>query len=174
MKATLIYLKHFLVVSVMILVVGFVAIVSQKGSIGFGKDTLAHKVGGEGPHLFYDDNHISSLSIKGGREQGFYIEEKQTDVGEPIDISVYFPLDNSRFSFQTIPTPAPTATPVHYTDNQPIFAISDLEGNYKAFRDMLVASKIVDQQLNWSFGKGHLVLIGDMVDRGDSIGFFVF
>ncbi|MBU3006118.1 metallophosphoesterase [Paraglaciecola arctica] len=166
MKAILIYLKHFLVVSAMILGVGFVVIVSQKGSIGFGKDTLAHKVGGEGPHLFYEDNYISSLTIKGGREQGFFIEETQTTVGEPIDISVYFPFDDSRFSFQT--TPKPTATPVHYTDNQPIFALSDLEGNYKAFRDMLLTSEIVDKQLNWSFGEGHLVLIGDMVDRGDS------
>ena len=34
---------------------------------------------------------------------------------------------------------------------------------------MLQATGVVDNKLNWSFGNGHLVLVGDFVDRGDMV-----
>ncbi|WP_262697032.1 metallophosphoesterase [Pontibacter oryzae] len=46
--------------------------------------------------------------------------------------------------------------------------MSDVESGYKTFRDFLINSKVVDHNLNWTFGKGHLVLLGDFVDRGFS------
>lgn len=53
-----------------------------------------------------------------------------------------------------------------FTDGQPIIAISDIEGNYLAFRDFLIGNQVIDQDLNWTFNQGHLVLVGDFVDRG--------
>jgi hypothetical protein len=44
--------------------------------------------------------------------------------------------------------------------------LSDIEGNFTAFRKLLQASKVIDEDLNWTFGDGHLVLIGDFFDRG--------
>jgi len=44
--------------------------------------------------------------------------------------------------------------------------ISDIEGNFAALRKLLVANKVIDENFNWTFGEGHLLFIGDFVDRG--------
>lgn len=47
--------------------------------------------------------------------------------------------------------------------------ISDIEGNFKAFRKLLQVAGVIDENFNWIFGEGHLVLTGDFVDRGDHV-----
>jgi hypothetical protein len=44
--------------------------------------------------------------------------------------------------------------------------ISDIEGNFGAFKKLLLAAGVINEQYDWTFGKGHLLLIGDFVDRG--------
>jgi cytochrome oxidase Cu insertion factor (SCO1/SenC/PrrC family) len=53
-----------------------------------------------------------------------------------------------------------------YTEPDKLFALSDIEGNFRAFRELLQANKIIDKDFNWTFGNGHLVFAGDMFDRG--------
>ena len=50
-----------------------------------------------------------------------------------------------------------------------MYIVSDIEGNFAAFRKLLVAAKIIDADYNWTFGNGHLVLTGDFVDRGSQV-----
>ncbi len=50
-----------------------------------------------------------------------------------------------------------------------IFATSDIEGNYYALTKLLIGNGIVDEKLNWTFWKNHLVFDGDMVDRGEYV-----
>ena len=47
--------------------------------------------------------------------------------------------------------------------------ISDIEGNFDAFRKLLLAGKVIDEKFEWTFGDGHLVLAGDFFDRGDQV-----
>jgi hypothetical protein len=47
--------------------------------------------------------------------------------------------------------------------------ISDIEGNFGAFRKLLQNSGVIDKDFNWTFGNGHLVLTGDFFDRGDRV-----
>jgi len=47
-----------------------------------------------------------------------------------------------------------------------MMAISDLEGNYQNAITFLQNSKVIDAKGKWAFGDGHLVLDGDLVDRG--------
>ena len=48
-------------------------------------------------------------------------------------------------------------------------AISDIEGSFGQFRKLLQANKVIDANYNWTFGDGHLVLIGDFFDRGNQV-----
>jgi hypothetical protein len=48
-------------------------------------------------------------------------------------------------------------------------AISDIEGNFKSFRLLLEGNGVIDNNFNWTFGDGHLVLIGDFFDRGSQV-----
>ena len=52
---------------------------------------------------------------------------------------------------------------------QPIVVVSDVEGDFSWFRYFLQKNRIVDRQLTWTFGKGHLVLLGDYFDRGTDV-----
>ena len=47
--------------------------------------------------------------------------------------------------------------------------ISDIEGNFGAFRKLLQNAGVIDSGYNWIFGDGHLVLTGDFFDRGDQV-----
>jgi hypothetical protein len=47
--------------------------------------------------------------------------------------------------------------------------ISDIEGNFGAFRKLLQNAGVIDINYNWIFGNGHLVLTGDFFDRGDRV-----
>ncbi|WP_106790991.1 metallophosphoesterase [Aquimarina sp. Aq78] len=44
--------------------------------------------------------------------------------------------------------------------------ISDIHGDYEYMDALLKNLKVIDSLGNWSFGKNHLVIVGDMVDRG--------
>jgi hypothetical protein len=52
-------------------------------------------------------------------------------------------------------------------DNTPeIIEISDIEGNFNALYSFLISNKVMDKNYNWIFGNGHVVFLGDFVDRG--------
>ena len=161
-----VYIKHFLAVAVILLLIGFAVLVSQHGSISMAPDALAYTVDREGPHVFHTDIGAVSAYVRGNREEGFYPETRSFETSNDITLPVYFTAESLTFDVElrhSHPVPAS-----EYSDGQPIIALSDLEGNFVAFKDFLQAHGVVDLALNWTFGKGHLVLIGDMVDRGFS------
>ncbi len=59
--------------------------------------------------------------------------------------------------------------PASYTNVHRIAALSDIHGQYELFLRLLKANQIIDNKGNWSYGKGHLVIIGDAFDRGDKV-----
>jgi diadenosine tetraphosphatase ApaH/serine/threonine PP2A family protein phosphatase len=66
--------------------------------------------------------------------------------------------------------PAPPAPPPSaYAGVDRIFAVSDVEGNLRALRRLLERHRVLDARGRWTFGEGHLVLVGDLVDRGDEV-----
>ena len=50
-----------------------------------------------------------------------------------------------------------------------IAVISDVHGQYDIYINQLMSNGIIDGNLNWKFGKGHLVYLGDAFDRGDKV-----
>jgi len=56
-----------------------------------------------------------------------------------------------------------------YRGIKKILVISDIEGEFRAFRRLLQANAVMDKDFNWTFGDGHLVLTGDFFDRGKSV-----
>lgn len=56
-----------------------------------------------------------------------------------------------------------------YSDVEKFVAISDPHGQFDVFVDLLKQYKIIDQQYNWIYGTGHLVILGDILDRGDKV-----
>lgn len=50
-----------------------------------------------------------------------------------------------------------------------IFAVGDVHGEYDTLVKLLINNSIIDRKLNWIFGNGQLVFIGDLIDRGDKV-----
>ena len=48
----------------------------------------------------------------------------------------------------------------------PLFVVADTHGEYQILTAMLIKHAVVDARLRWSFGRGHLVILGDVFDRG--------
>lgn len=161
------YVKNLLGTLTFLLVTGLIILLSLNGSLEYGNNPLNVHLDREGPYVFQEnDSTWNMLYIRGNKTDGFYLDEKIHSVNEEISARCYFPLDSSYFDYKIQPrieTPKNT-----FADNEPILAISDLESGYKTFRDFLIAQNVIDQNLNWTFGKGHLVLVGDFVDRGFS------
>ena len=167
MKTAWTFIWHFLVVLLVLAVVAAGFGLSQGADFYYGETEAAHKSDGEGPHVFRWGDQWVSQTVRGNGTDGFRIEEERHALAGPIPLEVAFPLDGSRFSVQA--TPHFAMPPARYRDGGPILAISDIEGNYRTFRDFLIRAKVVDRDLNWTFGSGHLVLVGDFVDRGASV-----
>lgn len=53
-----------------------------------------------------------------------------------------------------------------FEDVERIVAISDIHGAYEAFVETLQHAGVIDDSLSWSGGHAHLVIVGDLLDRG--------
>lgn len=54
----------------------------------------------------------------------------------------------------------------HYSGVERIVAVSDIHGAYGALVETLQEADVIDKRLAWSGGKTHLVITGDLLDRG--------
>ena len=166
-KKVLRYLKHIVVTVLVLLILGFVVIISIGGSVHYADNPLMRNLDKEGPYSFFvNDSTLNVNYIRGNKNDGFYLEQVNHLMDTLIMASCYFPLDSTHFNFiisTDFETPKTT-----YQNSHPILAISDIESGYRTFRDFLINNKVIDKELNWIFGKGHLVLLGDFVDRGYS------
>ena len=162
------YLKHilgtFLILGAIAVLIGL----SIGASANYGESPLIRYIDNEGPYVFYkNDSTLNVNYIRGNKNDGFYVDKNEYLSDSLIDLTCYFQVDSTNFKFTINPDIKIPKT--SYNDNNPILAISDIEGGYKTFRDFLINSKVIDANLNWTFGKGHLVLVGDFVDRGWSV-----
>lgn len=73
---------------------------------------------------------------------------------------------NDSLSFLTIIKDTLVIESSVYEMPDKLIAISDIEGNFAAFRDFLINNKVINSNNQWIFGSGHLVLNGDFFDRG--------
>lgn len=56
-----------------------------------------------------------------------------------------------------------------YKDVNKIAALSDIHGQYDLAVKILKNNKIIDDNLDWNFGTGHFVIVGDIFDRGAEV-----
>ncbi|MCA0374672.1 MAG: metallophosphoesterase [Gemmatimonadetes bacterium] len=159
------YLKRF-VVSTLVLGVGLVVFGLFIGADAhLFENRLAYQLDGE-VHVFHANERRVAHTVRGDNDRGFHVDTVLLPDQGDARIRVVVPADSSHFDVPIAPdAPIPASV---YDDGAPIVAISDIESGFMAFRQFLVAHGIADAALNWTFGKGHLVLVGDFVDRGAS------
>lgn len=117
----------------------------------------------DGPHLFYlNDSTLKSVVIEENPGQPFTILEKEISLTDSVAINQleaklfegFNPLEPFRFSANA-----------EYTANK-IAVVSDIHGSVHHFGALLKKYSVCDSLLNWDWGSGHLVIVGDVFDKG--------
>ena len=116
----------------------------------------------DGPHIYWQDSSSAIVFYLCNEE----VVERQYETRDTLRFSG---LCGDSAQEYAIAARAPEVEPHIYEGVSRIFAISDIHGEYDALVDLLKAAAVVDTELNWSWGDGHLVIDGDTFDRGDKV-----
>lgn len=85
------------------------------------------------------------------------------------DDSLYcFANDSRKFGF-LLKKELPPDEECDYQMPEKLLAVSDIEGNFDGFAAILRGAGVINDKYEWSFGSGHLVLLGDFFDRGNHV-----
>lgn len=117
----------------------------------------------DGPYLNIEKDSVSISLVRSGTP-----ERKYHPLKENLVIRSNTDRHNKLLDVRIRLTDT-SAAPCIYNDQGKILAVSDIEGNFTAFRKLLQANGVIDDAYNWTFGSGHLVLLGDFFDRGRQV-----
>ncbi|MCZ6836212.1 MAG: metallophosphoesterase [Planctomycetota bacterium] len=142
-------MRHrFLVVLAFLLVVGH-------GAPGQDPDVI------DGPHVIWESEKYAMVwRVQQGKA-----------VHVPIKFERGWKLDVPALGAGgvTLAPEPPMVEPDQFDDVTDIFIVGDSHGQFMVFADVLRYGDVVDEDLHWSFGEGHLVIVGDVFDRGDRV-----
>jgi hypothetical protein len=128
----------------------------------------AHLVQQDGPYVFYKNDKIYTRYIVHDHGTNKVTEDSVTLAEKPTVVLKVATDDPSR-SFTVFLKDKLENEKPEYPGVKKQLVLSDIEGNFGAFRKLLQANGVIDSAFNWTFGDGHLVLIGDFVDRGEQV-----
>lgn len=92
--------------------------------------------------------------------------QKRFRINKSVEIEGFWVSDTSTY---TIFKPKFFRPEYQFRGVSRVFAVGDIHGAYDSLLLLLKGNGIIDENLNWSFGDGHLVFIGDLFDRGDKV-----
>lgn len=129
---------------------------------------IMHTVQEDGPYILYKNNQVfikyilndhgrklvMADSIALSQKEALSLSVNTDEPGKFFQVQLKKKLENEKSEFKKISKQ---------------IAISDIEGNFGAFRKLLQANHVIDGLYNWTFGDGHLVLTGDFFDRGNQV-----
>jgi hypothetical protein len=125
------------------------------------------KASTDGPHVFYRGNKVVVKSVV--MEDSLAVARKSVyRQKSDVLLTCLVPETGDAFSFGL--ADSTYSYPTEYVVlPEKILVLSDIEGNFLGFKTMLLGTKVMDEQFNWTFGNGHLVLLGDYFDRGMNV-----
>ena len=98
----------------------------------------------DGPYVFISNNKLIEKKILNGKVTSKVLEPTLYDTIFTPQKSIYKNVEN-------------------------IAALSDIHGQYDLAVEILKNNGIINSNFDWNFGKGHLVIVGDVFDRGPKI-----
>lgn len=132
-----------------------ILVVALLHATGVAAQTLS-----DGPYVLQNrDAEWIALSIRDGE-----VAHEQTRIGAEIAIPGVGSLPSFTVRLREPISTAPSV--VSLNPDTPLFVMADTHGELEIAVALLRAHAIVDESLRWSFGKGHLAILGDVFDRG--------
>ena len=117
----------------------------------------------DGPYIFYEDGAVLA---RWTNQEG--LREEVINAGQPLEIDAGISASFDP-AYLDVNDPFLASAKTAFKGVEHIAAVSDIHGQYDLLLDLLKANRIIDEQGNWAFGEGHLVVLGDIFDRGDEV-----
>jgi len=115
----------------------------------------------DGPYVFWMDNRVVVQYVCDDQKisQQYAIEDSM-EIADSCEES------SDTYSISGFP---PTPVSDNYSGVSKIIAIGDIHGTFDSFINLLLEFEIIDADLDWNWGDGHLVITGDIFDRGPGV-----
>jgi hypothetical protein len=128
-----------------------------------GENYISERI--EGPYIFLQGQESKSYTIKyDGRQMN---TEEIALAGYSEKLKCYPNHSPGPFQFEIMKEHSVPSW--RYEGGAPILAVSDLDGDFRGFVEVLLSNKVIDKSYHWTFGNGHLVVLGDLFDRGVAV-----
>lgn len=134
----------------------------REGLSGFDAKEYPNKNITDGPYIFYQDGETILKWVEENKIVETSINESNIDIIE----------ENFGFKLRPewiIPKDAAIDYKQEFVNIDKIIAISDIHGQYKLFVKILREYNIIDEENNWCFEDGHIIIVGDIFDRGPQV-----
>lgn len=113
----------------------------------------------DGPYIFYDDDKLLIKWVKNDLVRRRKITYDNTDfIKRKFNIDFYTDNTSKTKNFEQT-----------FTNADTIIAISDIHGQYDIAIELLRMHKVIDRNNNWIMRNNHLVILGDIFDRGNKV-----
>jgi len=122
----------------------------------------------DGPHVkLYDDRLNLEYFVNDTRKKAIkhikksiVVKQRDTIVFAETKIKneIVPHINTKRYSYKSI-----------FPASDSIVVVGDVHGEFQVMIELLKGNNVIDSDLNWNYGKGHLVFIGDIFDRGDEV-----
>jgi hypothetical protein len=114
-----------------------------------------------GPYIYLKDERLKVKWVENGK-----LKSQENIIVGVVESEFGFILDPVAVKNKMQQTPD---FDQNYKGVTNLVVISDIHGQYDLMVELLRSHGVVDENLNWSFGKGHLVINGDILGRGDKV-----
>ena len=113
----------------------------------------------DGPYIFFNNDYLTVKWIKNNKlKQKELKNTRLRYLNRKFDIHLHPSEFDSIANFNQ-----------EYSTSEKIIVISDIHGQYDITLQLLKNHRVIDSKNNWAFGKGHLIILGDIFDRGDKV-----
>ncbi len=117
----------------------------------------------DGPHVFYRGNNII---VKAVVRKDSVAVAKTIIYNDRNNVVIRCKVDETNDTFSFKMHTVSTEEKDQFALPEKMLVLSDIEGNFKAMKMMFLGAKVMSQDFKWTYGSGHLVLLGDFFDRG--------
>lgn len=150
---------RFIIASLCLLSFGMEAKCSLPGEDDYKNAALT----ADGPYIVYDSLGTGA-TITTVSPKGKILQKHVKSLPSDYAFKVYTSDNKYSFNVKLHHIQRPTW---NYSMPQKMLVTSDPHANFDCLHNLLTGNGVMDKNCNWTYGKGHLMLIGDVMDRGD-------
>jgi hypothetical protein len=145
-----------LAASIILILLYYSSIFAQQITFTVDENSLDN----DGPYVFFQKDSLLVLEIQKGKVLKYIAAWQETKHNLYINSISKYVTAVKNFQPERIN---------QYTNISQYLIISDIHGQFDLFKKLLINNKITDDELNWIWGSGHLVIAGDVFDRGPGV-----